>query len=153
MNWGADLLVGAAIACALAAMYKDWRWREVPHWTLVGLLGFWLVLVMTVPERLGFEPWAGLACGAGALAFGMLCYALGWWGAGDGKLLAALAIWVGPAQLPLALLGTAAVGLLLLLVALVLPAGEFRRRGVPFAVAIAVPASTLLAARVGTLDG
>lgn len=153
MNWGADLLVGAGIACALAAMYKDWRRREVPHWTLVGLLGVWLVLVMTAPERLGFAPWAGLACGIGALAFGLLCYALGWWGAGDGKLLAALAVWVGPDQLPLALLGTAAVGLLLLAVAIVLPTGDFRRRGVPFAVAIAVPAATLLAARVGTLGG
>ena len=153
MAWGADLLVGAGIACAFAAMYKDWRWREVPHWTLVGLLGFWLALVMMAPGRLGFEPWAGLACGAGALAFGMLCYALGWWGAGDGKLLAALAVWVGPDQLPLALLGTAAVGLVLLVVALVLPAGDFRRRGVPFAVAIAVPASALLAARVEPFVG
>lgn len=129
-------------------MWNDWRSRRVPHWTVVGLLALWPVLVLTMPERLGFDPWAGLACGGAALALGMLCYALGWWGAGDAKLLAALALWVGPHDLPAALLGTVAVGLLLLATALAAPRGDFRRRGVPFAVALAVPAATVLAARI-----
>ena len=132
-------------------MWKDWRWRQVPHWTVVGILALWLVLALTTPERLGFDPWAGLVCGGAALALGMLCYALGWWGAGDAKLLAVLALWVGPHDLPAALLGTVAVGLLLLATAFAVPRGDFRKRGVPFAVALAVPAATVLAARVADL--
>ena len=132
-------------------MWTDWRWRQVPHWTVVGLLALWLLLAMTAPQRLGFDPWAGLVCGGAALALGMLCYALGWWGAGDAKLLAALALWVGPHDLPVALLGTVAVGLLLLATAFAVPRGDLRKRGVPFAVALTVPAATVLAARVADL--
>ena len=152
MDWGADLLVGAGIACALAATWDDWRSRQVPHWTVLGLLACWLLLATMAPERLGFDPWAGLICGGAALALGMFCYALGWWGAGDAKLLAVLALWVGPHDLPAALLGTVAVGLLLLAMAFAVPRGEFRKRGVPFAVALAVPAATILAARVADLQ-
>ena len=132
-------------------MWQDWRSRQVPHWTVVGLLTLWLVLVLTAPERLGFGPWAGLLCGGAALALGMLCYALGWWGAGDAKLLAVLALWVGPDDLPAALAGTAAVGLVLLAAALAVPRGDFRKRGLPFAAALVVPAATVLAARVADL--
>ncbi len=131
-------------------MWEDWRWRQVPHWTVAGLLALWLLFAVTAPERLGFPPWAGLACGAGALVFGFLCFRLGWWGAGDAKLLAVLALWIGPHDLPAALLGTAAVGLLLIAVALAVPAGDFRQRGLPFAVALGVPAATVLATRVGS---
>ena len=144
-------MVCAGIACALSAIWKDWRSRQVPHWTLVGLLAFWLALALTAPESLGFDPWAGLVCGGAALALGMLCYALGWWGAGDAKLLAVLALWVGPHDLPAALFGSAAVGLLLLATAVAVPSGDFRKRGLPFAVALAVPAATILAARVADL--
>ncbi|MYE10401.1 MAG: hypothetical protein F4X99_01805 [Gammaproteobacteria bacterium] len=132
-------------------MWNDWRSREVPHWTMVGLLALWLLVALTTPERLGFEPWTGLVCGGVALALGTLCYAFGWWGAGDAKLLAVLALWMGPHDLPAALLGTVAVGLLLLTIGLVVPRNDFRKRGVPFAVALAVPAATVLAARVAEL--
>ena len=132
-------------------MWQDWRRREVPHWTVAGLLALWLLLVVTRPERLGFDPWLGLACGAGALALGALCYGLGWWGAGDAKLLAVLALWIGPHDLPAALLGTAALGLLLVAVALASPTGDFRKRGLPFAIAVAAPAVAFLAARAASV--
>lgn len=144
-------MVCGGVACTLAAMWGDWRWRQVPHWTVAGLLALWLLLAVTAPERLGFPPWAGAACGVGALALGFLCFRLGLWGAGDAKLLAVLALWIGPHDLPAALLGTAAVGLLLLAVALAVPAGDFRKRGLPFAVALTAPAVAVLAARVASL--
>lgn len=147
MDWGADLLVGGGIACALGAIWRDWRERRVPHWTVAGLLALWLILAVAAPERLGFDPWVGLACGGAALALGMLCYAAGWWGAGDAKLLAVLALWMGPHDLPAALVGATGVGLLLLAAALAVPTGDFRTRGLPFAVALAVPAAAVLAAR------
>ncbi len=140
--------LSAAVALALAAVWTDWRRREVPHWTVAGLFGAWLLAVVLAPGTLGFEPWTGLLCGAIGLAVGLVCHGFGWLGGGDAKLLGVLALWLGPRDLPLAFLGIALCGLALLLAAWVAPDGDFRRRGIPFACAIVPPTVALLVARV-----
>ena len=144
--WGVALLGGAAVL-ALAAVWTDVKRREIPHWLLAALASFWLCAALAAPEALGGRPLAGLACGAVALVVGFVLHALGWLGGGDGKLLAVLAMWLGPADMGLALLATSALGLLLAVPTLVHRAGDWRRRGIPYGLAISPPAATLLVAR------
>lgn len=144
--WGAAMLAGASLL-AFTAVWTDVKRREIPHWLVGGLVLLWLCAALVAPEALGAEPLVGLACGAVALVFGFALHALGWLGGGDGKLLAVLAMWLGPADVDLALLATSALGLLLALVAFLRRQGDWHRRGIPFGVAISPPAATLLVAR------
>ena len=147
MTWlGTFALLGSA-SLALAAVWTDLGRREIPHWILAGMALLWLAAAWLDPRALNAAPWASLACGAGGLALGFLFHALGWLGGGDGKLLAVLALWLGPGDLGLALLATGALVALLALAALARPKGSLRRRGLPCALAISPPAATLLAAR------
>ena len=134
-------------------MYEDWRRREIPHWVVAGLVTWWIMAAWVVPSALDAARWTALVCGVGGLAAGYGFHALGWLGGGDGKLLAVLALWLGPKDLGLWLLGTAALGLLLSLLTLSRPTGDFRTRGIPFAWAMVPPAATLLIARAAALSG
>ena len=147
MTWlGSAALLGSALL-ALAAVWTDLSRREIPHWILAGMALLWLAAAWLEPQALSAAPLAGLACGVGGLALGFVFHALGWLGGGDGKLLAVLALWLGPGDLGLALLAAGALALLLALAALARPNGALRRRGLPCALAIAPPAATLMAAR------
>ena len=147
MLWWEMALLVCAAAFAFVAVWTDVKRREIPHWLLGGLACLWLCAALFAPAALGGEPLAGLACGALALLLGFVLYALGWLGGGDGKLLAVLAMWLGPADVGLALLATSALGLLLTVCTLVRREGDWRRRGVPYGLAISPPAATLLVAR------
>lgn len=148
MHWVGPAALSAAVALALAAVWTDWRRREVPHWTVAGVFGAWLLTVILAPEALGFDPRAGLLCGGVGLAAGLVCHGFGWLGGGDAKLLGVFALWLGPRDLPIAFLGIALCGLALLLAAWLAPGGDFRRRGIPFACAIVPPTVALLVARL-----
>ena len=137
----------AATVAVVCSLWTDWRSREVPHWVILGLVALWAVAVFASPEALGFAAQSGLVCGGLMLVLGFCLHATGWLGAGDGKLLAALALWLGPRDLGLALLGTTVLGLMLVVLAWRRPDGDFRKRGIPFAWAIAPPGATLLLAR------
>ena len=128
-------------------LWTDWRTREIPHWLLAGLLLLWVVAALFRAEDLGVPLVAGAVSGAIGLLTGLVLHAFGWLGAGDCKLLAVVALWLGPWEFSLALLATAVIGLVLCLVALARPTGDFRVRGIPFAWAIAPPAAALLLAR------
>ena len=146
MDWAASCALGAA-AVAAASVWTDWRSRAVPLWIPATLVGLWVAAAVVAPAALGGSVWAGLACGAAALAAGFAFYALGWLGGGDGKLLGALALWLGPHDLGFALIGGAILLGALALPALAGRAVEFRRRGIPFACAVAPPVVVLLVAR------
>ncbi|MCY4028181.1 MAG: prepilin peptidase [Acidobacteria bacterium] len=135
-----------ALLLATVALYTDARRREIPDWVPVGLLLLWFLAALAGPQALNGTV-AALACGAGAFAGGYAFHRLGWFGGGDGKLLGALALWLGPAEVGIWLLGTAALGLVLCVIALAHPSGSFRTRGIPFAWAMAPPAMVLLVAR------
>ena len=119
----------------------------MPHWIIGTLVGLWVLTAVMAPEALNGEPTMGVICGAAALVVGFCLHALGWLGGGDGKLLAALAMWLGPADLGLALLATGLFGLLLAAPALFQLSTLFRERGIPYACAIAPPAAAILAVR------
>lgn len=141
----------AALCCcvliSLVAVWTDVKHREVPHWIIGTLVSLWALTAIFAPEALNGKPLLGIVCGAAALMVGFLLHTLGWLGGGDGKLLAAMAMWLGPADLGLALLATGLLGLLLALPALLRFSTLFRDRGIPYACAIAPPAATILAVR------
>ena len=143
---GETALFCCVLVC-LVAVWTDVTRREMPHWIIGTLVGLWVLAAVMAPEALNGEPMTGVVCGAAALLLGFLLHTLGWLGGGDGKLLAALAMWLGPDDLGLALLATGCFGLLLALPALLRLSTLFRERGIPYACAIAPPAAAILAVR------
>ena len=146
MSWlGVGALAGG-VALAVASVWTDVRRREIPHWLVGGIVAFWAVAAVFDREALGGTLLASILCGVAMLAVGFVLHAFGWLGGGDGKLLAALALWLGPADAGWALMATGAIGLLLTLAAW-FRNRDWRLRGIPYAIAIAPPASALLAMR------
>lgn len=147
-----DLLGRAALCGTLlllaAALWSDLRRREIPNGLVAGVALLWAATALLAPGWLGAAPAAGLACGGTMLLIGWGLHAAGWLGGGDGKLLAALALWLGPAELGLALVTSALIGAALLLLAVSGRGANLRRRGIPFAWAIAPPGGALLLARL-----
>lgn len=141
-----------AIAMIAVAAWTDARRREIPHWATGGLLAVWGVAAALARPALGGTVAAALICGVIGLGLGVLFYAFGWLGGGDGKLLAVLGLWLGPRDVGFVLLAGAGL-LLLFYVAAQRNAGGMRRRGIPFACAVAPPAAVLLATRAFDLNG
>ena len=150
--FGAVAPCGAALIAAVA-LYTDARYREIPHWLIAGLALLWVLAVPLAPETSSPAVWAALACACGGLAAGYGFYRLGWLGGGDVKLLGVLALWLGPGDLSLWLIGTACLGVVLIVLALLRPAGGLRKRGLPLAWAMVPPAAALLLARAASLAG
>ena len=103
------LILGAAIA-------SDLRWRTIPNW-LTGpsiLVGLGLHTVMNQLSGFVF----GLEGAVLGLGLFLVMYLLGWMGAGDVKLYAAVGSFLGPAQTISAAVVIALVGGLLALVML-----------------------------------
>ena len=138
------IAVGAGLA--LVAVWTDLKRREIPHWVVGGIVLSWLAAALLAPEAINAHRIASVACGLAGLLVGFVLHALGWLGGGDGKLLAALALWLGPSDVGLALVCTGVVGAMLTLLALA-RWNDWRQRGVPYAVAIAPPAAVLLVFR------
>ena len=111
------LILGAAIA-------SDLRWRTIPNWLtgpsiLVGLglhtfINQWTGLIFSLE---------GAALGLGLF---LIIYVLGWMGAGDVKLYAAVGSFLGPVQTISAAIVIALVGGLLALVILGFHQGWWR---------------------------
>ena len=141
------LAVAAAVTVVLAiAALSDVRERRIPNWTVLALIGLYVVLVAALGGRglvSAFEA-AGLA-----LVTTVALYALKIIGAGDSKLFTAVAFFAGLGYLPLLVVATTLAGGLIALVSL---ASRPRRallmftlrgkgdwgRGVPYGLAIAV---------------
>ena len=86
-----------ALLCMLGiAVFTDLRSRRIPNWLTV--TGAFAGLVLASVEVGGF-PGAALVAVSLALALTFPLFALGGLGAGDAKLLAAVAAFVGPAGL------------------------------------------------------
>lgn len=151
--WSGAALLSAAASLSIAALYTDGRRREIPHWLVAGIVVLWAFAAGLAPHALEGARWDAVFCGLGALAAGFAFHALGWLGGGDGKLLAALALWLGPKDLGLWLMSVAVIGLVLALIALSFREGSFRKRGIPFAWAMVPPAATLLIARAIDVGG
>jgi prepilin peptidase CpaA len=113
------LILGTAIA-------SDLRWRTIPNW-LTGpsiLVGLGLHTFLNHFTGLIFSLEGALL----SLGLFLIIYALGWMGAGDVKLYAAVGSFLGPAQTVSAAIVIALVGGLLALVVLAFHQG-WRRTG------------------------
>ncbi len=134
------------------ASISDIRVRKIPNWTVLAILG--LFIPWAVLSTSQWVIWA-LAAGAVALVVSVILYMVGMVGAGDSKLFAAVALFVGMARLPHLALGTALVGGLIALISLVSRPnramvmltmrgkGDFGR-GIPYGVAIAAAAAAIV---------
>lgn len=144
------------VCCALmaAAVVFDLLHRQVPNTVPVALVGLFVLHVAVTGHRDMVPLWAHVLTGVVLLVVGFVLFLMGVLGAGDGKLMAAAALWVGPADVGSFLFGVGLLGLGLGLVSL-LPFDATRRlrNDLPFAAAIAPPAIALLALRAFAVTG
>ncbi|MFD1913037.1 A24 family peptidase [Halodurantibacterium flavum] len=97
-----------ATLTGLAAASDLWRLR-IPNRIVLGLVAGYLVLL---PWHLGSwgDVAAAMAAAGAVLVAGIVGFARGWFGGGDAKLAAAIALWLGPAALLPFLVTTAVLG-------------------------------------------
>jgi prepilin peptidase CpaA len=151
---GCALFVGAMAWAAVS----DFTTRRIANRLTVGLAIAYAVfgpLGGLGVADLGF----GVLAGAGTLALGVAAFAAGWVGAGDSKLAAASALWLGPALAIQYLVWTALIGGVMAMAIVVfrafpLPRFLGRRRwarllhvkgvGAPYGVALALAGAMLL---------
>jgi prepilin peptidase CpaA len=160
---GASAIAVSAIAFAWGAV-SDLRAYEIPNAVSIIVCLTFFLFVFGAP---GTAVWPSLATAATVLAVGVALFARGWMGGGDVKLLAAAAVWCGPALLPVfgvvtGLAGAVLAGILLSPLRRLLPtapAGAIASTGggsalsqpMPFGVAIAVGGAWVLAQRAAGL--
>lgn len=138
----------AGIALTVWAAATDLRHFIIPNRTIVALFAGGAVWILVS----GAAPGTHLAAFATVLALGFAAYALGFFGAGDAKLLAVLALWTGPQVAVALVLQTLLFGAILafvwmlsrpvrtLLMAAGLPVDPDPPAQIPYAVAIAAAA-------------
>lgn len=147
--------VVAFAALVLTAAASDVATFTIPNWIPLAILALFPVAALATSLSL---PTAGLhlAVGVVALLAGMAMFALRWMGGGDAKLIAAAALWLGPAAMPNFVLGAALVGGGLAILLVTMRSAPFRpmialgprwvnrladtTQGIPYGVAIAAGA-------------
>jgi prepilin peptidase CpaA len=138
------------------ASLSDIRYRRIPNWSVVVLLVLFIPWIFVGPE---VSLPLSLAAFAIFFAVGVALYAFGIWGAGDSKLIAAVALFVGWDRLLLFLFATAVCGGILALAIILLHSprvvtmlklrrAEDSARNVPYGVAIAAGAALAVFTRM-----
>ncbi len=103
------LLLMVFPALAIVGALKDLTSYTIPNWVSLALVAAFVPAAFASGASLSAIGLC-LAVGFAALVLGMAMFAVGWIGGGDGKLLAACALWMGwPAVAPF-LLYTALAG-------------------------------------------
>lgn len=148
------LLLTACCLLLWAAIVFDVLRREIPNVVPIALLCLFLLQVVAVGHRDIAPLWAHFLTGGLLLAVGLVLFLMGALGGGDGKLMAAAGLWVGPVGMGSFLIGVGLLGLVLGLISL-LPFDATRRmrNDLPFAVAIAPPAIVILTLRAFLVAG
>jgi prepilin peptidase CpaA len=116
------LAAGGFAVLIVAAAFEDFRRFMIPNWLTLGICALWPLSVLTAPSAAGAL--GALACGFAVFVVGALLFARGYIGGGDVKLLAAVALWAGPALLPSLLIVTGLLGGVLALI-LLSPVGAY----------------------------
>lgn len=150
---GATIFPPILIAAALCDIATFKIPNIVPILLVAGFFSI-LPLVQMDATQIGLH----VAIAAGALALGVIAFGFGWMGGGDGKLLAACALWFGPADIlnfvfAFSLIGGALALLILTSRRVPLPAPLLKQdwlvrlwapeTGLPYAVAFAAAALLL----------
>ena len=107
-DWVQILAAAAGLILLLAAAGTDiWRYR-IPNYLVLGIVGAFAVHALAAANwpQLGWSLLAGLS----VMIVGTVLFALRMFGGGDVKLLGALALWTGFADLPRFLLVMGAAG-------------------------------------------
>jgi prepilin peptidase CpaA len=135
------------VGLILAAAISDFRFLRIPNIYPV------LIIILFIVSRLvdGFdaEHWSNLYHFLITLGIGMLLFHLGWFGGGDAKLYAAIALWFGLSSGVMFIFATGMSGLALAIIYLVVrqlrrrstnPPAEKKRneRRIPYGIAIAM---------------
>lgn len=107
-DWLGPLIQGAFIFLVSYAIVADLRDMRVPNWVPLAIGGLFLLHSLTLHSASTLP--AHLLTGAAVLAGAFALFALGVFGGGDAKFLAALALWMGPGQFGPFLLLTALLG-------------------------------------------
>ena len=134
------------------ASVTDVKHRRIPNWTVLALIVLFIPWIFVGPE---VSVLLSLSAFAIFMAAGIVIYAFGIWGAGDSKLIAAVALFVGWGRIPMFLFATALAGGILALVIILwhapplramlnIPRPDDARRNVPYGVAIAAGAAFAL---------
>lgn len=90
------LLVTAFLGVLAGAVLTDLESRRIPNRLCLALVGLYPAFVLADG---GSADWMGsLAVAVAVLATGMVAFRAGWVGGGDVKLIAATALWIGPAS-------------------------------------------------------
>jgi prepilin peptidase CpaA len=111
-------LFPAALALLLAAAAAEDVWRlRISNITVIAVIALFACAAVTGEVTGSWQSHIG--AGAIALGVGVVLFAVGAFGGGDAKLLAAAALWVDVAHLPRMLLAVAISGFLLLAFAVV----------------------------------
>ncbi len=103
------------------AAFEDFRRLVIPNLLPIVLCALWPLYFAASPSLYGAL--GALGCGAAVFVAGALLFARGYLGGGDVKLLAAAALWAGPAGTPALLILTGVLGGVLALF-LLLPLGR-----------------------------
>ncbi len=132
----------------IAAVVSDLASRSIPDSVPLALLALFALYAVTADPNARAPLWTHIVTAAILLLVGFGLFATGGLGGGDGKLMAAAGLWVGPSDMVLFLVGMGLLSLGLALFVL-LPFDMTRqlRSNLPFAVAIAPPAIVLLTMR------
>jgi len=106
-DWAEPIIQGAFIFLVSYAMITDLRELRVPNWVPLSIAG--LFLFQSVTEGASGLP-MHLLIAAAVLVAGFAMFVAGVFGGGDAKLLSALALWMGPANLVAFVLLTTLLG-------------------------------------------
>jgi len=143
------VVAGLFAIVLLIASVSDIRYRRIPNWCVLVLLALFIPWIFVGPQVSVLPAVVAFAI---FFAVGVVLYAFGIWGAGDSKLIAAVALFVGWNRLLQFLFVTAVAGGVLALAIIVLHAPRVRamlnmraagasERNVPYGVAIAAGAA------------
>lgn len=91
-----------------AAAFEDFRRLIIPNELPIALCALWPLHFAAAPSLYGAI--GAIVCAAAVFFIGALLFARGYLGGGDVKLLAAAALWAGPAGTPALLMLTGVLG-------------------------------------------
>lgn len=153
------LLILALVGTLAWAAVNDAMWYRIPNAVPIVILALYPLYLLAGGPGLANLHWS-LAIALATFLTGAFMFARGWMGGGDVKLLAALALWAGPAHFPELILMTSIAGGVLALIGILpgraatiawlalnlrialrlpeAPRSATGRRTIPYGVAIAV---------------
>jgi prepilin peptidase CpaA len=93
----------------VAAAFEDFRRLTIPNLVPAAVCLLWPVQFLTTAPSF-YGALAAIGCALAVFIVGAVCFARGWLGGGDVKLLTAAVLWVGPAGTPALLVTTGMLG-------------------------------------------